>query len=56
MRFPGKKKGGGEAYEPQGDDADDVHEDVAAFAEDNGVERDEGLGRAKREESVGVGL
>jgi hypothetical protein len=28
---------GGEAYKPQGHNADDVHEDVAAFTEDNGV-------------------
>lgn len=46
----------GGAYEPEGNDADDVHENVAAFAEDYGVERDERLGRAEGEERIGVRL
>lgn len=47
---------GGDTYKPEGDDADDVHDDVAAFSEDDGVERDEWLGAAEGEERVGVGL
>lgn len=46
----------GETYEPKGNDADDVHENVAAFTEDYGVERDERLGRAEGEERIGVRL
>jgi hypothetical protein len=39
-------------YEPEGDDADYIHEDVAAFAEDDGVERHEWLRRAEGEEGL----
>lgn len=49
-------RGGGVTYKPQGDDADEIHDNVAATAEDDGVEGDEGLGTAEGEERVGVGL
>ena len=39
--------GGGLTYEPQGDDANDIHEDVAAFTEDDSVEGDKRLRRAE---------
>ena len=43
-------------HQPQGYDADDDHEDMPASTQDDGVERDEGLGRAEGEERFGIRL
>lgn len=48
--------GGWWTYEPQCNYADDVHEDVASFTKDDGVEGHEWLRRAEGHESVVVGL
>ena len=45
-----------DTYKPEGGYADDVHENVPALSEYNGVERHERLGRAEVEELVGSGL
>jgi hypothetical protein len=43
-------------YDPQGKHANDVHEDVATLAQDNGVQRHEWLRRAKAHECLSVRL
>jgi hypothetical protein len=43
-------------YEPESNYADDVHEDVSTFAEDNGVEGNERLRRAELKKLIRGGL
>lgn len=43
-------------YKPERYDANDVHEDVPAVAQDRGVKRDERLWGAERENRVGIRL
>lgn len=40
------------SYQPEGDDADDVHEDVAAITQYDGVQWDERLRRAEAHEDI----
>lgn len=50
-------RGEGLTYKPQGEDADDIHDNVAALAEDGGVDGDKGLRAAvEGEEVLGDGL
>lgn len=43
-------------HQPQSENANDVHEDMAALAQNNGVKRHKGLGRAKAHKCLGIGL
>jgi hypothetical protein len=43
-------------YDPQGENANDVHENVTTLTQDDSVQGNEGLGRAKAHESRSVRL